>query len=146
MIENGDVSDHKVSLAAGGVILDEHGQVLLIRENYGRHRYGLPGGRIDAGETPEDAVVREVREETGLVVTTSGLVGTIHNRDWSEPMLILVYRCHVIGGELAIQDRDEIAELGWFKPSEFSTPSTLSGPPAVRAAVAGLRGVVLDDL
>lgn len=61
-------------------------------------------------------------------------------------MLILVYRCQVTGGELAIQDPSEIAELGWFAPSEYPTPSTLSGPPAVRAAVAGLRGVVLDDL
>lgn len=146
VMDNCDVSDHKVSLAAGGVILDEHEQVLLIRENYGKHRYGLPGGRVDAGETPEDAVVREVREETGLDVIPSGLIGTIHNRNWSDPMLILVYGCEVIGGDLAIQNRDEIAELGWFDPSEYPTPSTLSGPPAVRAAVAELRGVLLDDL
>lgn len=69
VVDNGHVSDHKVPLAAGGVILDERGQVLRIRENYGKRRYGLPGGRVDAGETPEQAVVRDVREETGLDVT-----------------------------------------------------------------------------
>lgn len=142
--DNGDVESHKVSLAAGGVVMDEQGHVLLIRENYGKRRYGLPGGRVDAGETPEEAVVREVREETGLEVAPSWLIGTIQNRDWNEPMLILVYRCEVVGGDLAIQDPDEIAELAWFDPADYPEPTTLSGPPAVRAAVAQMRGVQLE--
>lgn len=70
------MESHKVSLAADGVVMDEQGHVLLIRENYGKRRYGLPGGRVDAGETPEEAVVREVREETGLEVAPSWLIGT----------------------------------------------------------------------
>lgn len=138
------MDDHKVSLAAGGVVIGDDGRVLLIRENYGQQRYGLPGGRVDAGETPEAAVVREVREETGLEVTPAALIGTIHNRDWKDPMLMLVYRCEVSGGDLAIQDPDEIAELGWFSPDEYPSPPTLSGPPAVRAAAAGMTGVQLD--
>lgn len=104
---------------------------------------GIATASRAGASTPEDAVVREVREETGLEVTASGLIGTIHNRDWDDPMLILVYRCEVVGGDVAIQDPGEIAELGWFDPSEYPTPSTLSGPPAVRAAVQGLRGVIL---
>ena len=48
---------------------------------------GLPVGRVDAGETPDEAVVREVREETGLDVTPSELIGTIHNRDWDSRSL-----------------------------------------------------------
>ena len=108
----------------------------------GRRRYGLSGGRVDAGETPE-AVIRELREETGLDVIPTALIGTIHNRDWEDPMLILVYRCEVTDGEPAIQDPDEIAELGWFDIDDHPDPPTLSGPPAVRAARAGMTGVQL---
>ena len=43
-------------------IFDEHGRVLLIRENYDRRRYGPPGGKVEPGESPREAVVREVRK------------------------------------------------------------------------------------
>ena len=54
----------------GAVIHDPAGRLLLIRRGHDPHRglWSLPGGRIEAGESPEQAVVREVREETGLEV------------------------------------------------------------------------------
>ena len=120
--------------------------MLLIRENYGEHRYGLPGGRVDAGETPEEAVSREVREETGLDARVTELIGTMHNRDWTDPLLILVYRCEVRDGQAQVQDPTEIAAVGWFDPAAYPSPATLSGPPAVRAAVARLSGVMLEPV
>ena len=62
-------------LCAGVVIFNEVGQVLLIKENYGQHRYGLPGGRVEPGERPEEAAAREALEETGLEVEIGDLVG-----------------------------------------------------------------------
>jgi ADP-ribose pyrophosphatase YjhB (NUDIX family) len=51
------------------------GRLLLIQENYGQRRYGPPGGRDEAGENPQQAVLREVREETGLAVRVQRLIG-----------------------------------------------------------------------
>jgi 8-oxo-dGTP diphosphatase len=45
------------------VIFGDRGRVLLIRENYDRRRWGLPGGRIEDGEAPWEAAIREAREE-----------------------------------------------------------------------------------
>lgn len=140
------MDDHRVSTAAGGVIFNDEGDVLLIKENYGRHRYGLPGGRVDYGETPEEAVIREVREETGLEVTVTDLIGVLHNKRWDDPLLILVFRCELVTGEPAIQDPNEIAEVGWYDPTNFPVPSTMSGPAAVRAVLANRSGVLLDRI
>lgn len=57
---------HKAQ-AAGGVLIDEHGRVLLRRpkDGYGGYAWTYPKGRVDAGETVEQAALREVREESG---------------------------------------------------------------------------------
>lgn len=56
-------------LVAAGILLDSSGRVLLVANDWsgrGRVRYTLPGGTVEPGETALEAVVREVREETGL--------------------------------------------------------------------------------
>ena len=60
---------------AAAIVFDGGGRVLLVREGYGRRRWGLPGGGIEPGELPHEAAVREAREETGLVVTPIAVVG-----------------------------------------------------------------------
>ncbi|MBA2553039.1 MAG: NUDIX domain-containing protein, partial [Geodermatophilaceae bacterium] len=53
----------------GAIVYDEAGRLLLIRRGQPPHAgsWSLPGGRIEAGETPRQAVVREAAEETGLI-------------------------------------------------------------------------------
>lgn len=62
----------------GAVIRDESGRMLLILRGHepGKGLWSVPGGRIESGETDEEAVVREVAEETGLRVTCGRLLGT----------------------------------------------------------------------
>jgi 8-oxo-dGTP diphosphatase len=63
----------------GAVLHDEAGRLLLIRRRHAPHAgsWSLPGGRVEHGETPEQAVEREVREETGLEVRAGAEVGRV---------------------------------------------------------------------
>jgi 8-oxo-dGTP diphosphatase len=63
----------------GAILHDARGRLLVVRRanDPGRGRWSVPGGRVEPGESDESAVVREVAEETGLLVTVLGYVGAV---------------------------------------------------------------------
>ncbi|HEX9031858.1 MAG TPA: NUDIX hydrolase [Streptosporangiaceae bacterium] len=69
-----------VVVAAGGLITDPHGRVLLVKPNY-RDHWALPGGICEHGEPPQTGCAREVAEELGLMLEVGRLLAT----DWSQP-------------------------------------------------------------
>ncbi|WP_448627061.1 NUDIX hydrolase [Geodermatophilus sp. URMC 64] len=75
----GHLGSAPVVPCVGAVVRDAAGRLLLIRRGQepSRGLWSLPGGRVEAGETPEQAVVREVREETGLQVRAGAPVGRV---------------------------------------------------------------------
>jgi ADP-ribose pyrophosphatase YjhB (NUDIX family) len=89
----------------------------------------VPGGRIEPGETDEQAVVREVREETGLEVECGPLLGAIDRAGMSGTILqISDYRAVVIGGQLAAGD--DAADARWLtvqEASELDSTGKLTG-------------------
>ena len=86
----------------GALAYDAEGRLLLIRRRNepGRGLWSVPGGRVEAGESDAEAVVREMAEETGLVVEPGALVGRVRRG----PFAIADYRCAVVGGTLRAGD------------------------------------------
>lgn len=95
---------------SAAVIFDEQKRIFLVRLTYNRfHPWGLPGGALEYGETSENAVIREVWEETGLQVEVEKL---LFNKTFSPDKFAMYYLCTVREG--VFQPSDEVSESGYF--------------------------------
>jgi ADP-ribose pyrophosphatase YjhB (NUDIX family) len=103
---------------AHALVTDGDGRILVVRPTYLRE-WMLPGGRVERGETPHAAAVRETREETGLDIALERLVLV----DARSPQgTSFVFAAGVRGGELEPQ-LGEIAEAGWLERAEIARTS-----------------------
>jgi 8-oxo-dGTP pyrophosphatase MutT (NUDIX family) len=111
--------------AASAVVTDQDGRILLQRRT-DSGLYALPGGMMDLGESLPQTAVREVREESGLDVEITGLVGT-----YTDPLHVIAYSdgevrqqfnicfaARVIGGSLRISD--ESTDLRFVAPKDIA--------------------------
>jgi 8-oxo-dGTP pyrophosphatase MutT (NUDIX family) len=130
---------------AAAFVFDERGRLRLMRENYGGRRYGTPGGRVEPGEDPLGAVVREAREEVGVEVAVEHLIGIYR---LESGFCAYAFRCSITAGVAGDPDgaRAEIAEVGWYEPPAIPQPVTNLLHHALADALAGARGVVRDGL
>ena len=104
----------------GAVIKDDRGRLLLIKRGHapGAGLWSLPGGRIEPGETDAEALVREMREETGLVIEAGQLIGTVRRPTQDGGLLdIRDYAATVTGGTL--RAGDDAADARWVAVSEL---------------------------
>ncbi|MGH3550464.1 MAG: NUDIX hydrolase [Pseudonocardiaceae bacterium] len=112
----------------GAVLLDEAGRLLLIRRanEPGRGRWSVPGGRVQAGETDQDAVIREVAEETGLTVEVTRWLGDVQ-RGGPDGVVFDIhdYSCRMIGGGLRAGDDADGAR--WCDAADLATLPVVTG-------------------
>lgn len=124
-----DRGPERIALSVTAVILNAAGELLLHQRSDNGH-WALPGGQVELGESVEQAVIREVWEETGFRVRVERLVGV-----YSDPAhyviarypngdlvhyVNLCFRCHILGGTL--QKSDESFEVGFFPPDALPDP------------------------
>jgi ADP-ribose pyrophosphatase YjhB (NUDIX family) len=102
--------------------------------NYASKRWSTPGGRVEAGESPLDALKREVLEETGLSIAPGELLGVYAKPQ--EDDLVLSFRASVIGRS-AWSPNAEIAELGYFGRDELPEPMSVAARTRVLDAFDG---------
>jgi len=104
------VALEKGTIVAGFVFLCEGGAILLVKQNYGQGYWSLPGGEMEQGESIEQAVIREVKEETGMDICLGRLIGVYSKPD--ECGLALTFKGTVVGG--ALRASNEISEAAYF--------------------------------
>lgn len=125
-----------VVVAAAVVFQD--GRVLLTRRRDDQHLRGLwefPGGKVEAGESPEAAVVRECREEVGIDIRVERILEVTHHVYPEKEVLLLFYRCSLVGGEV---QHLEVADHAWVRPDALDQYELPPADGPVVAAIAEL--------
>ncbi len=108
-----------------GLGIDTDGKVLLARHRFGAPEWRFLGGFLAPRERVEDALTREIAEETGLRVEVGPVLEVVTGHKWQRVELVFAYR--VIGGSQSLTE--EVAELRGFDPADL---------PDVRADQRGL--------
>lgn len=93
-----------------GIILNEQKEILLFKHTYRSHSWSLPGGYLKSGEHPREALEREIKEESGLVVSVDESLKTRTDRETAR--LDLCYTGILIGGDFT--PTHEVSEYGFF--------------------------------
>lgn len=101
---------HKVSVA--GLVTNDEGKILLVNSPWRGWEY--PGGLIEPGETFQEALHREIREEAGVEVEITGFVGICKNVE--KDIVNIDFTCRYVGGELTTSE--ESTEVIWATPEE----------------------------
>jgi 8-oxo-dGTP diphosphatase len=128
-------------MVSAAALIDADGRVLLQERPEGKPMAGLwefPGGKVEPGETPEAALIRELHEELGIDVTPACLAPAVFA---SEPLgdrhlLLLLYACRKWAGQVEAR---HAAALRWVRPVEMHR---LPMPPADRPLIGLLEALI----
>lgn len=104
------LTQDKFLVGVTAIIFNEKNEILLFKHVYRSHSWSLPGGYLKSGEHPREALEREIKEESGLVVSIDESVKTRTDRD--SALLDMCYVGVLIGGEFT--PTHEVSEYGFF--------------------------------
>jgi 8-oxo-dGTP diphosphatase len=129
-----------VVLVAACVLLDADGRLLIAKRPEGRSLAGLwefPGGKVEHGETPEGALVRELAEELGIEIVVADLAPlTFASHRYPEFHLLMpLYLCQRWRGTAAAHEGQE---LHWVRPDELSAYAMPPADEPLKAVLPGL--------
>lgn len=101
------------------VILDERNRVLIAQRKQTDSQGGLwefPGGKLKASETPEQCLIREIKEELGLSITVGNIFSAVNHAYSDKSILLLAYHCRIVGGTIQLKEHQDAK---WVKLGEL---------------------------
>jgi 8-oxo-dGTP diphosphatase len=129
-------------IVAACVLLDGNGRILIAKRPQGRPLAGLwefPGGKVEAGETPEHALIRELGEELGVDIAASDLTPlTFASHAYPDFHLLMpLFLCRRWQGEVMPHEGQELA---WVNPEQLASYAMPPADEPLKAALPALLG------
>ncbi|NDD49108.1 MAG: 8-oxo-dGTP diphosphatase MutT [Alphaproteobacteria bacterium] len=130
-----------IKLVVACALINEYGKVLINERPVGKDYAGyweFPGGKVDEGETPEEAIIRELKEEINIDVTGSCLAPLSFTEKQYDNyyVVVLLYVCRRWNGHIMPMEEQELA---WVNPKEINNFNLL---PADKSFFASLRELI----
>ncbi len=124
------------TLLVAAAVVRREGRILITRRLDRGHLAGFwefPGGKLEEGEAPEDALVRECREECAIEVEVRDILEVTFHRYARKDVLLLFYDCRLVSGEV---QHVQVADHAWVVPEELDGYAL---PPPDARLVAKLK-------
>jgi 8-oxo-dGTP diphosphatase len=131
------------TLLVSAAVLMEHGRVLLSQRKAGTHLAGaweFPGGKVEPGEDPRDALVRELREELGIETTAGEIVDVTFHRYPEKAVVLLFFAAR----RTATSPEPRALDVARFRWAQADELTTLTFPPADVAIVRKVHRLLLE--
>lgn len=120
-----DNTPPKHLVAVSAMVKNDRGEVLLVRTHWRSDTWEMPGGNVEAGEPLDEAVRREVWEETGIVIRPLGITGVYYNA--TKHVLVVVFQAEYVSGDIRVQP-EEIAEATYIELNETNISDYITRP------------------
>lgn len=132
----------KNALKVTAAVIEKDGKILIAKRRKGDlhgGRWEFPGGKLNFGESPEECLKRELKEELGIEAEIGDFICTSNFKYMLVPLELLVYKVRHISGEFQALDHDE---LKWVKPSELDKYDFVKADvTVVKKLMVGASGV-----
>ena len=122
-----NTSSNHPYIGVDAIIVNDEGKVLLEKRALHMNNYpgcwGLPGGWVEWGETGEQAIIREVKEELGVEIEVVRFVGRYYDTPGIIPnktRFALPHICKIVSGDPTAFQKEEVEEIRWVNPKEIS--------------------------
>ena len=112
-------------IAVSAYVTNQKNEVLLSKVHWRADTYEMPGGQVEEGEALDQAVCREVFEETGIIIELIGITGVYYNA--TKQILSIVFRAKYLSGEIKIQP-EEIKDAKFFELNELNIEQFITRP------------------
>jgi 8-oxo-dGTP diphosphatase len=120
-------------VAVAALVFDEQKRILLFRHTYRKLAWGIPVGGLEYGEQPEQGVIREFFEESGLAIEAERLLQADSSKH--DHHISLVYLCRIVSGEF--RESHEVSEMEYFHVDNLP-PMLFDEKNLIREVHAGL--------